>query len=58
MAVGSGPYVIDKFEFGKFITYKRNPNWWAKNLAKTRAAITGMKSPGGFTWTRLPCGKH
>jgi microcin C transport system substrate-binding protein len=31
-AVGSGPYVVDKYEFGKFITLKRNPNWWAKDL--------------------------
>jgi peptide/nickel transport system substrate-binding protein len=30
--IGSGPYVIDKVEAGKFITYKRNPDWWAKDL--------------------------
>ncbi|QPJ63568.1 MAG: ABC transporter substrate-binding protein [Candidatus Nitronauta litoralis] len=44
MAVGSGPYVIDKFEFGKFITYKRNPNWWAKNLAKNK---------GRYNWNEV-----
>ncbi len=32
-AVGSGPYTIKKYEFGKYITYKRNPKWWGKKLA-------------------------
>ncbi len=32
-AVGSGPYIIKKYEFGKYITYKRNPKWWGKKLA-------------------------
>ena len=31
-AVGSGPYTVKKYEFGKYITYKRNPNWWGKDL--------------------------
>lgn len=31
-AVGSGPYIVDKFKRGSFITYKRNPNFWGKNL--------------------------
>ncbi len=30
--IGSGPYVIDKFDAGKFIVLKRNPNYWAKDL--------------------------
>ena len=29
--VGSGPYVVDTFKAGKFITYKRNPDYWAAN---------------------------
>jgi len=33
MAVGSGPYTIDKYEYGKYISYKRNPNWWGKDIA-------------------------
>lgn len=33
IAIGSGPYVVDKYEYGKYITLKRNPNWWAKDLA-------------------------
>ncbi|MDH3256983.1 MAG: ABC transporter substrate-binding protein, partial [Nitrospinota bacterium] len=36
MAVGSGPYTIKKYEFGKYITYKRNPKWWGKKLAINR----------------------
>jgi peptide/nickel transport system substrate-binding protein len=31
--IGSGPYVVDQVEAGNFITYKRNPNWWGKDLA-------------------------
>ena len=33
MALGSGPYKVKKYEFGKYITYQRNPNWWGKDLA-------------------------
>ena len=33
MAVGSGPYTIEKYEYGKYISYKRNPNWWGKDIA-------------------------
>ncbi len=36
LAVGSGPYVIQNYEFGKHITYKRDPNWWGKDLAINR----------------------
>ena len=30
--LGSGPYVIDRIDPGRSITYKRNPNYWAKDL--------------------------
>lgn len=30
--IGSGPYLMDKINPGKFITYKRDPNYWAKDL--------------------------
>lgn len=30
--LGSGPYLIDKFEQGKYIVFKRNPDYWAKDL--------------------------
>lgn len=30
--VGSGAYVVDKFETGRFISFKRNPDYWGKEL--------------------------
>jgi len=30
--MGSGPYLIDSYKFGKYIKYKRNKNYWAKDL--------------------------
>ncbi|MGD9919774.1 MAG: extracellular solute-binding protein [Paenirhodobacter sp.] len=30
--IGSGPYVIDKVETGRFITLRRNPDYWGKDL--------------------------
>ena len=33
IAVGTGPYVVDKYEFGKYITLKRDTNWWGRDLA-------------------------
>ncbi|ABK44654.1 extracellular solute-binding protein, family 5 [Magnetococcus marinus MC-1] len=30
--VGSGPYVVDRVDAGKTITYKRNPNYWGWQL--------------------------
>lgn len=30
--LGSGPYVIDNFAQGRTIVYKRNPDYWAKDL--------------------------
>ncbi len=34
--VGSGPYVVDKVVQGKTITYRRNPDYWAKDLPVRR----------------------
>ena len=34
--IGSGPYVVGEFEPGKFITYKKNPDWWGKDLPFNR----------------------
>lgn len=31
--IGSGPYVIDRIRAGQSIQYKRNPNYWGKDLA-------------------------
>ena len=30
--IGSGPYTIESFEINKYITYKRNKNYWAKDI--------------------------
>ena len=29
--VASGPYIVEKFNIGKTITYKRNPQYWAED---------------------------
>jgi microcin C transport system substrate-binding protein len=34
--IASGPYVIDSYRLGKHITYKRNPNYWARDLGTRR----------------------
>lgn len=34
--IGSGPYVIEKVDPGKSITYKRNPDYWGKDLPINR----------------------
>lgn len=34
--IGSGPYVLDSFEQGRFVVWKRNPNYWGKDLAITK----------------------
>jgi peptide/nickel transport system substrate-binding protein len=30
--IGSGPYLLDKSDLGVFVSYKRNPDWWGKDL--------------------------
>lgn len=32
MPVSSGPYLIEKYDPGRSITFRRNPDWWAKDL--------------------------
>ncbi|AWD20583.1 extracellular solute-binding protein [Fuscovulum blasticum] len=34
--IGSGPYVVDKMEPGVFISFRRNPDWWGKDLPFNR----------------------
>jgi peptide/nickel transport system substrate-binding protein len=34
--IGSGPYVIDKVDPGKSITFKRDPNYWGRDLPVNR----------------------
>lgn len=33
---GSGPYVVDQVDPGTAITYRRNPDWWGKDLPVNR----------------------
>lgn len=30
--LGSGPYIVKDFEAGKYVVFKRNPKYWAKDL--------------------------
>ncbi|WP_141671389.1 extracellular solute-binding protein [Gilliamella sp. Gris1-4] len=30
--VGSGPYYISEYKLGQYVVYRRNPNYWARNL--------------------------
>lgn len=34
--IGSGPYVVDTFEPGANITFRKNPDWWGKDVAFNR----------------------
>lgn len=34
--IGSGPYVVDKAVPGQSISYRRNPDWWGKDLPFNR----------------------
>ena len=34
--LGSGPYVVDKVEPGTSVTYRRNPDWWGRDLPFNR----------------------
>jgi microcin C transport system substrate-binding protein len=34
--LGSGPYLVEKVEPGRSITYKRNPDYWGKDLPVNR----------------------
>ena len=34
--LGSGPYVLDTFEAGKTVSYRRNPDYWGKDLPITQ----------------------
>ena len=34
--IGSGPYLVDKIDSGRNITYKRNPDYWGRDLMINR----------------------
>ena len=42
LPIGSGPYVVEKYDLSKSITYKRNPNYWARDL-NTRKGMLNFK---------------
>lgn len=41
LVVGSGPYIMDKYEKGSYIRLKRNPNWWGIKSANPPAILKG-----------------
>lgn len=34
--IGSGPYVVADYEAGRFVTFRKNPDWWGKDLPFNR----------------------
>lgn len=36
LPVGSGPYIIEDFDKGSYVTYRRNPDWWGRDLPRNR----------------------
>lgn len=34
--IGSGPYTIESVDPGRGVIYRRNPDWWAKDLGSSR----------------------
>ncbi|WP_438667964.1 extracellular solute-binding protein [Pseudogemmobacter sonorensis] len=34
--IGSGPYLVERVDPGQSITYRKNPDWWGKDLAFNR----------------------
>ncbi len=30
--IGSGPYVVAEYEAGRFVTFKKNPDWWGRDV--------------------------
>jgi peptide/nickel transport system substrate-binding protein len=34
--IGSGPYVVERFEPGRFIVFRKNPGWWGADLPFNR----------------------
>jgi len=41
--IGSGPYILKEHQLGKYLVYKKNPNYWAKNL-NTRKGMFNFES--------------
>ena len=39
LPIGSGPYIVKSYEFGKYIEYARNPNYWGKDKPFSRGSF-------------------
>jgi microcin C transport system substrate-binding protein len=50
--LGSGPYVVDSLAQGRTITYRRNPNYWAKDLPINRGRWNFDKIRFEYFWDR------
>jgi peptide/nickel transport system substrate-binding protein len=44
--IGSGPYVVASAEPGRQITFRRNPDWWARDLP----VVTGLHNFDEIRW--------
>jgi peptide/nickel transport system substrate-binding protein len=36
LPIGTGPYVVGNYEAGRYITLKKDPNWWGRDLPFNR----------------------
>jgi len=50
--LGSGPYVVDSLAQGRTINYRRNPNYWAKDLPINRGRWNFDKIRFEYFWDR------
>jgi len=37
--IGTGPYVVNQFEPGRFISFRRDPNYWGRELGVNRGLL-------------------
>jgi peptide/nickel transport system substrate-binding protein len=56
--VGSGPYTLDIVKPGESLTFKRNPDYWAKDIPSKRASTITIRSRWLIIVTRTPCLKR
>jgi peptide/nickel transport system substrate-binding protein len=45
-AIGSGPYLVERWERGKQIVLRRNPNYWGGHLAYLDRILVRFNTPG------------
>ena len=43
--LGSGPYTVARVDAGRSITYRRNPDWWARDLPDHARALQLRRDP-------------